>query len=286
MNEQQNKSNFSKTFYCFIPVILYFGISSAVYGIYRIVVLADLKWQNPALQNSETTNKIMEYLLAANTQLMLIIAVLTIVVAGYLFIRKEYKAFDRKFQNRIGFKGILASLTITVGFYMFVQICLIIATSVLDLSEVLEDYNESIGYLLSGNSIWDILAIGVLTPIAEELIFRGLAFNRMRLIMKENTAIIASSLLFAFMHMDPIQVSYTLFLGVILAYAYTKYENILVPMLIHMIFNLINFVATEQMLNDILATRAGSLLFYAVCVFLIYVGTRLMTRKTKPSLKL
>lgn len=86
---------------------------------------------------------------------------------------------------------------------------------------------------------WAVLSsnilIVVIGPIVEELIFRGALLYRFKEKYSLNKAIILSSLIFGLFHMDV--VGATVF-GIFMALIYIKTKNILVPMLIHMVYNL------------------------------------------------
>ena len=88
----------------------------------------------------------------------------------------------------------------------------------------------------------------ILAPVLEELLFRGLIFRSLRSINR-NLAFFASAFLFGFLHIysalftgDLTQLVYLLSyggMGFVFTYAYEKRKTICVPMLIHMINNLV-----------------------------------------------
>ena len=88
----------------------------------------------------------------------------------------------------------------------------------------------------------------ILAPVLEELLFRGLIFRSLRSINR-NLAFFASAFLFGFLHIysalfagDLTQLVYLLSyggMGFVFTYTYEKRKTICVPMLIHMINNLV-----------------------------------------------
>jgi hypothetical protein len=86
--------------------------------------------------------------------------------------------------------------------------------------------------------ILGFLAVVLLSPVVEELIFRGVFLNKLELIVPATFAILISSLLFAALHSFGNIFSAFVF-AVCMAILYLKSENILVPIFAHFLNNLI-----------------------------------------------
>ena len=69
-----------------------------------------------------------------------------------------------------------------------------------NMTEVSENFEQSQKLLFSGPFVIQIVGIGMIIPICEELIYRGLIFMRMRQYCNVNLAIGLSALLFAAFH--------------------------------------------------------------------------------------
>ncbi len=104
---------------------------------------------------------------------------------------------------------------------------------------------ENLSYLYGGNLFVEILMIGILAPIGEELAFRGLMYRRMRDYMPAWLSIVLSSLIFGVYHGNLIQGIYAFILGLVLAYVYEKFQNIIAPILVHAAANTLSVVITE-----------------------------------------
>lgn len=80
-------------------------------------------------------------------------------------------------------------------------------------------YYESMSQITDGKSIWMlVLWLGIIGPIAEEYVFRGLIYLRLRDYMKRNWAIVISSAIFGIYHMNVVQAIYAWLLGMCFAY--------------------------------------------------------------------
>lgn len=80
-------------------------------------------------------------------------------------------------------------------------------------------------------------AIAVLTPILEELIFRGGLYLFLKSKMSAVPAAALSSVIFALMHDAPVSYLPLTLLGCVLCFAYEKTGRIAAPILIHALFN-------------------------------------------------
>lgn len=107
------------------------------------------------------------------------------------------------------------------------------------LNDIFPTYQEMTDVAMEGQPMWELfLTVGVLAPIAEEIIFRGLIFRRMRDELKPVTAIILSSLAFGLYHGNMVQFLYASLLGSLLAVIYHRTGTLWTSILAHMAANL------------------------------------------------
>ena len=109
-----------------------------------------------------------------------------------------------------------------------------------NLTELSENFEQSQKLLFSGPFVIQIIGIGMIIPICEELIYRGLIFMRMRQYCNVNLAIGLSALLFAAFHGNVVQGIYGFATGVLFAYVYEKYGSLKAPVLVHVSANLMS----------------------------------------------
>ena len=68
------------------------------------------------------------------------------------------------------------------------------------------------------------------------------------------------------------------------AWAYYKYENILVPIILHIVYNLASFVFMIEPVVAFFSTVAGVVVFYIMGVGCILVGAKYIHKKERPEL--
>ncbi len=86
--------------------------------------------------------------------------------------------------------------------------------------------------------IVSLVTICILFPIIEELIFRDFLLKKLSKLKDEKTALILSSILFAFFHLDSIFFIYYLWGGLFYGYFYLKSKNIFLTIILHSLTNL------------------------------------------------
>ena len=99
-----------------------------------------------------------------------------------------------------------------------------------------------------------VIATIIISPISEELIFRGVFLNRLQLIIPTTFAILISSLLFASLHSFGSIFSAFIF-GVCVAILYLKTENIFVAIFAHFLNNLFAEIIVRMDYSNLLFTN-------------------------------
>ncbi len=141
-------------------------------------------------------------------------------------------AFLRELEGG-GRKNIWRKTVVTILLALTSSIAVNILFSQLHLLEKSETYAE-----VSGNqySVWfpvGLFLYGILTPLAEEIVFRGVIYNRMKRHFTIKQAVILSSLLFGVYHGNLIQGLYGFFLGCLIAYTYETFGLFFFAVLFH-----------------------------------------------------
>lgn len=90
---------------------------------------------------------------------------------------------------------------------------------------------------------WGYLVVGLLAPLAEEMVFRG-AILRTLLRWKENPwiGIVISAVLFAVIHMNPAQMPHAFLIGLLLGWMYYRTDSIVPGVVYHWVNNTVAYV--------------------------------------------
>lgn len=100
-------------------------------------------------------------------------------------------------------------------------------------SSAMAGYKMTERVLFSGDLLFRLLVLGIISPICEEYIFRVLVIKRLTIKVKMSTAVVVSAFIFGIYHMNLMQGVYAVMMGLIIGYVYMKEKNILIPVLMH-----------------------------------------------------
>lgn len=90
---------------------------------------------------------------------------------------------------------------------------------------------------------WGYFVVGLLAPLAEEMVFRG-AVLRSLLQWKSNPwiGIVVSALLFAMIHMNPAQMPHAFLIGLLLGWMYWRTDSIVPGVVYHWVNNTVAYI--------------------------------------------
>lgn len=86
-----------------------------------------------------------------------------------------------------------------------------------------------------------LVCYGLITPIAEELMFRGIIYGLMRSMMSVKAAMVLSALLFGLYHMNVVQGIYGFVMGCLMVYAYEYFGTFKAAVFIHITANVLAY---------------------------------------------
>ncbi|MBO5472562.1 MAG: CPBP family intramembrane metalloprotease [Lachnospiraceae bacterium] len=131
-------------------------------------------------------------------------------------------------RNQQAVRSILAvilAVTSSVGLNILLSL-----TGFVDASDTFQDVSKRQFGVAFGIGI---ILYGVVSPLAEEIVFRGLLYNRMRKYYPTWPAIVVSGLFFGMYHGNLVQGIYGTCMGILMAYLYERTGRLLIPFLFH-----------------------------------------------------
>ena len=174
---------------------------------------------------------------------------------------EEFKQDVKNIFSKVSFKEILGIVFLNIFFSYGMLYLARVGGSILSIKS------------LTLVGVGTLFSIVVISPIVEELIFRGVFLNKLQLVVPTLFAVLISSLLFASLHAFGSIFSAFIF-GVCISILYLKTENILVAIFTHFLNNLIGesiFYADSQKIlfsNDLVMAIMSVL---AVISFILIV---------------
>ena len=155
----------------------------------------------------------------------------------YIFRKYLYHKNGLRLISKKGLKCCVWATVIGIGVCLGHRIFFLIfkgfvEQSLRDIGEVVLTNGEMFSATVPG-----ILYAALLAPVTEELVLRGIIFPVARQKRGNLYAIIISSIFFALIHMNGIQLITGLFMGVIIGYAIVLTDNVYIGIIIHAVNN-------------------------------------------------
>lgn len=167
---------------------------------------------------------------------------------------------------------VILAASSSVGFNI-----LIILTGLMETSAVYQDVAEQQFGIVFGLGA---ILFGLIAPLAEEIVFRGLVFNRMRRYYSPAAAIIVSGVLFGVYHGNIVQGVYGCCMGILLAYTYERMHSFLIPCLFHAVSNIVVYTLARNVeLQLRLFTVPGCIILLTISAFCVFLIEKIMVNR-------
>ncbi len=251
------------------PLAVHLSIATLVSTVGAIIISLWLQARYTGSSYTDLLNLYYDTVMKWSLPLTALGGLLAIPILGYMY-RKDAKRIR------------LSKRDPGAGWYVLAAIggmaCCLFLNNVMEFTGITrlasEEYIEQTEAMMD-NPLWLSLLCGaVVVPIAEELVFRGLIFKRMRTYLPVGTAILLSSLIFGLYHMNIIQFVYAGLLGAVLAYAYETFHSLVFPIILHGAANGLAFLLSADngtgdflyanMTVVVLSTLVAGVLFFAL----------------------
>lgn len=127
--------------------------------------------------------------------------------------------------------------------------------------------------------VWlGIILYGVLAPIAEEIVFRGMMYNRMKRCFPMPISMILTSFMFGAFHGNVVQMIYAMILGVLMILVYEWLSSFWGPLLFHMSANVVIYLCST-LFPDMIAVTVWSCCAFSVGAVVAGIGVYFFSRK-------
>lgn len=130
-----------------------------------------------------------------------------------------------------------------------------------------DSYSDAAGMVYGRTDLLLVLIlVGFLSPVIEEIIFRGYMLNRLLAYFGERVSVLMTAAVFALCHVNLIWTFYAFFMGIFLGRLAMRKDNILYSICVHIGFNLPSVLIAAVMP----AVPGGSLFFGSKLLVLCY----------------
>ena len=135
----------------------------------------------------------------------------------------------------------------------------------------------------SGGIIATILGIGIVVPLVEEIMFRGMITYELGRVASWKAAMIIQGIVFGLYHFVPVQIAYTIPMGVYFGFIVYKTGTIWPAAAGHIAMNTVSILLSTQTAMDFIQIPQITL-FYMVFFIYMFVSALMYFIKKKPVL--
>lgn len=233
-----------KIWLCIYPLI-FWAVNQFVAGfLFQLYFLIDMT--NKGKENLVTTQSLTEFTSENIVLILLITSVINILFFSFMLKRNNKLNIGLNCEEgKIPY--IISLIVMGISFFMFSSGII----DMFDLTKYSDSYATIINSLSSGGVIFNIIAVGIVAPVSEELMIRGVIYNNLKKYITPAFAVFIQAFLFGIMHMNIIQSTYAIFAGLILGYVYEKSGSLLVSSIFHISFNISNHLFSIPLLSHI-----------------------------------
>lgn len=165
-----------------------------------------------------------------------------LIFTGYIFLilKGKYKLdFKVFFEKKYSFSEIVKyGLISSIVLFVVTMAASIIMVLMFPTTGEPQDIVNIFAYAGTGWEMFLVfIAAAVLAPISEELYFRGFLYKAFRNKFSQGVGVALTSTIFGLLHFDLYRFVPFFIAGVILNHIYEKYENILIPIIAHSLWN-------------------------------------------------
>ena len=222
------------------PTLLYLLLSGLIGGLIAAVQMISLVSAAVSAGEAFSPVRIMEFAVQYITDNLLLISLYGYIAALVVFVPLWFKTkarYPRWNGGKFSIPVALCSIGAAIGIYLSISLII----TVTGLTELVSSYDNIIDAVTGGSLPLQIIAVGLVAPVAEELCFRGITLSRMSG-TKLWIALAVQAVLFGILHMNILQSSYAMLLGVFLGFLTIRYRNIIYAIIAHIAFNMFSVI--------------------------------------------
>lgn len=216
--------------------------------------------------------------------LILISVIISFFIYLLIFKYKKINILNYCKFKKMNFISLISSLLIGIGLNITINATMYIliqsetTNKLFDFNKLLDSHADNTQVLFNGSVFSIILVVWILVPIFEEILFRGIVFNKFNEKYNITISIILSAIIFSIIHFNPIQMVYTLIMGILAAYIYLKTNSIWSSILLHIGLNSSN--GFTNLLVEKVGTTKLNLSFILLLSIVVIVGCTILINKT------
>lgn len=212
---------------------------------------------NIKFQEILITNKYVQelngYLVENNIFILIILTLLLLPI-----LVKKYKKQKLEEKIETSNKSIIKIILIALFMAISLNLLFFLANNIFEFTN---RYDSTVTHIST------IITTGLLAPILEEFIFRGLIYNQLKKFNNKKTSIVLATLIFAFFHFELSQIIYTFIIGLYLTIVYEKTKSIKMSIMAHIIINVSTLLFIPIIISTNIFIQIGLIIILGLGIY-------------------
>lgn len=150
------------------------------------------------------------------------------------WIKEGFKQIPKKWKE----------VLITIAICVVTSVAFNMLANLIQVQSLDEKYQNISAKQYSVPLVVGIIIYGLVSPIVEEIVFRGVFYKKCRRYFGMLPAMLLSSFIFGVFHGNVVQAVYAFLMGMVISFLYEKYRNFFIPIFAHASANLVIFIWT------------------------------------------
>lgn len=261
------------------------GIAFGVVYAFKIGFESSLKpgGQSNDPANAFSVENISRFVTENLSWIVLVSILIAMITYWVVFIVRQENMITRCSFKKMPFQHVILAMILGLSMNFIVGYVLTLLSQIKSLGPVFADYEKMAGQITGGSNLMLVLlTTGIIVPVFEEFLFRGLVFNELKGHINIKAAIVIQAVIFGLVHLNVVQGAYAAAIGLILGYIYYWSGSLFASILVHMVLNSSSILLEQDFLQGALE-KYGEIFFAAGFVlFLLSILYMWRSRKKLP----
>jgi len=221
----------------FVGIQVVVGVAVAVYYLITMILPVINQTVDPLVLSQQ----MQEWAISQTVPLALACDLLVLPIFMFLYFRQK------KGQKRPSISAFrITDYLLVAALAVFADFAITYFISGFNIVQYFPDYQALMQGFTGTPLILQVFAVGIVAPVAEEFLMRGVILNRLLGYVRVLPAILIQAALFGILHMNLLQGLYAGVLGLLLGYVYVKYGSLLMTIIFHITLNTLSVLLPES----------------------------------------
>lgn len=169
-----------------------------------------------------------------------------IVILLVYFVSKKNIINETKLNKGISIKMIVICIICGIGINVSIDGIL----TLINIYDLVPEYEQLMTSINNNEFYKTLIFVGILSPVFEELLYRGIIFNKLRTGFSIFGAVMIQALFFGIGHMNLVQGTYAFLIGILFGYVVAWTGSLYSSIILHITINVLSAVITNVQIQN------------------------------------